>query len=64
MKNIFYTLCLMAVSAMTFVACEDVPEPYDTFQEVRLSTKIPPRWCLPCLPATVLSKIRLTPPWL
>lgn len=30
MKNIFYTLCLMAVSAMTFVACEDVPEPYDT----------------------------------
>ena len=29
MNKIFSKLMLMAIAAMTFVACEEVPEPYD-----------------------------------
>ena len=29
MKKLFYSLFLMAIAAMTFTSCENVPEPYD-----------------------------------
>lgn len=29
MKKLIYSLFLMAVAAMTFTACSDVPEPYE-----------------------------------
>ena len=29
MKKLFRNLMLMAMAAVTFTACEDVPEPYD-----------------------------------
>ena len=29
MKKLLYSLFLMAITAMTFTSCENVPEPYD-----------------------------------
>ena len=29
MKKLFYSLFMMALTAMTFTSCEDVPMPYD-----------------------------------
>ena len=29
MKKLFYSLFALAMTAMTFTACEDVPAPYD-----------------------------------
>ena len=30
MKKILYSVMALAIAAMTFTACEDVPEPYPT----------------------------------
>ena len=30
MKKILYSVMALAIAAMTFTACEDVPAPYDT----------------------------------
>lgn len=39
MKKILYSLFALAVSAMTFVSCSDVPEPYDNPNNGKQTTK-------------------------
>ena len=39
MKKILYSLFALAVSAMTFVSCSDVPEPYDNPNNGKETTK-------------------------
>ena len=40
MKKILYSVMALAIAAMTFTACEDVPEPYPTPTPSNGSTEI------------------------